>query len=146
MSKTYKDILYEVRDGVVRVTINRPEVYNAFRNQTLEEMIDALRRADEEKSASVMVLSGAGDKSFCTGGDQKVGSALRGTPEAGTGEARGRFYQEGSTWVWQIENRRAGGVILVAARDDTNLARRASEGNRPRERKSTEPSLARRAK
>ena len=72
MSKQYKDILYEVRDGVVNVTINRPEVYNAFRNQTLEELIDALHRADEEKSANVMVLSGAGDKAFCTGGDQKV--------------------------------------------------------------------------
>jgi 2-ketocyclohexanecarboxyl-CoA hydrolase len=72
MATDYKDILYEVRDGVCRVTINRPEVYNAFRNQTLEELIDALRRADEEKSANVMVLAGAGDKSFCTGGDQKV--------------------------------------------------------------------------
>ena len=72
MSKEYKDILYEVRDGVVNITINRPDVYNAFRNQTLEELIDGLRRADEEKSANVMVLSGAGDKAFCTGGDQKV--------------------------------------------------------------------------
>ena len=72
MSTQYKDILYEVRDGVVRITINRPEVYNAFRNQTLEEMIDALRHADEEKSANVMVLGGVGDKAFCTGGDQKV--------------------------------------------------------------------------
>src|SRR3989449_275192 len=72
MSKAYKDILYEVRASVVRITINRPEVYNAFRNQRLEELIDALRRADEEKSANVMVLSGAGDKAFCTGGDQKV--------------------------------------------------------------------------
>jgi 2-ketocyclohexanecarboxyl-CoA hydrolase len=72
MSKEYKDILYEVRDGVVRITINRPEVYNAFRLQTLEELIDGLRRADEEKSANVMVLAGAGDKAFCTGGDQKV--------------------------------------------------------------------------
>ena len=72
MRTAYKDILYEVRDGVARVTINRPEVYNAFRNQTLEELIDALRRADEEKGANVMVLAGAGDKAFCTGGDQKV--------------------------------------------------------------------------
>jgi 2-ketocyclohexanecarboxyl-CoA hydrolase len=72
MATQYKDILYEVRDGVVRITINRPDVYNAFRNQTLEELIDGLRRADEEKSANVMVLSGAGDKAFCTGGDQKV--------------------------------------------------------------------------
>ena len=72
MSTDYKDILYSVDNGVVRITINRPEVYNAFRNQTLEELIHALRRADEEKSANVMVLSGAGDKAFCTGGDQKV--------------------------------------------------------------------------
>ena len=72
MAKDYKDILYDVSNGVVRITINRPEVYNAFRNQTLEELIDALRRADEEKSANVMVLSGAGDKAFCTGGDQSA--------------------------------------------------------------------------
>ena len=72
MAKTYQDILYTVQDGVVRITINRPEVYNAFRNQTLEELIDALRRADEERSANVMVLTGAGEKAFCTGGDQKV--------------------------------------------------------------------------
>lgn len=45
MSTTYKDILCEVRDGVVRITISRPEVYSAFRNQTLEELIDALHRA-----------------------------------------------------------------------------------------------------
>jgi 2-ketocyclohexanecarboxyl-CoA hydrolase len=72
VSKVYKDITYEVRDGVARVTINRPEVYNAFRTQTVEELIDALHLADEERSANVMVLSGAGDKAFCTGGDQKV--------------------------------------------------------------------------
>ena len=48
MSSDYKDILYDVSNGVVRITINRPEVYNAFRNQTLEELIHALRRADEE--------------------------------------------------------------------------------------------------
>jgi 2-ketocyclohexanecarboxyl-CoA hydrolase len=71
MSTSYKDVLYEVRDGVVRVTINRPEVYNAFRLQTLEELIDAFQRAGEEKSANVIVFSGAGDKAFCTGGDQK---------------------------------------------------------------------------
>jgi 2-ketocyclohexanecarboxyl-CoA hydrolase len=72
MAQSYKDILYEVRDNAARITINRPEVYNAFRLQTLEELIDALHRADEEKSVNAMVLSGAGDKSFCTGGDQKV--------------------------------------------------------------------------
>ena len=63
---------HEVRGGAVRITINRPEVYNAFRNQTLEELIHALHRADEEPSANAVVLTGAGDKAFCTGGDQKV--------------------------------------------------------------------------
>jgi 2-ketocyclohexanecarboxyl-CoA hydrolase len=72
MSTSYQDILYEVRDGVVRITINRPEVYNAFRVRTVEEMIDAFTRAGEEKSANVVVLTGAGEKAFCTGGDQKV--------------------------------------------------------------------------
>lgn len=71
MSTSYKDVLYEVRDGVVRITINRPEVYNAFRLQTLEELIDAFQQAGEEKSANVIVFAGTGDKAFCTGGDQK---------------------------------------------------------------------------
>lgn len=72
MSADYKDIIYEVRDDAVQIIINRPEVMNAFRLQTLEEMIDALKRADEEKSVNAVVLSGAGDRAFCTGGDQKV--------------------------------------------------------------------------
>jgi 2-ketocyclohexanecarboxyl-CoA hydrolase len=72
MSTAYKDVLYEVRDDVVRITINRPEVYNAFRLQTVEELISAFTRAGEEKSANVVVLTGAGEKAFCTGGDQKA--------------------------------------------------------------------------
>ena len=71
MAKQYQDVIYEVRDGVVRITINRPEVYNAFRNQTLEELIDALHRADEEKSANVMVFGGAGDKAFAPAATRK---------------------------------------------------------------------------
>lgn len=72
MNKDYQDILYEVRDGVVRITINRPEVYNAFRVRTVEELISAFNRASEEKSSNVVVFTGAGEKAFCTGGDQKV--------------------------------------------------------------------------
>jgi 2-ketocyclohexanecarboxyl-CoA hydrolase len=68
---SFKDITYDVVDGVVRVTINRPDVYNAFRLRTVEELIEAFQRAGEERSANVMVLSGAGEKAFCTGGDQK---------------------------------------------------------------------------
>jgi 2-ketocyclohexanecarboxyl-CoA hydrolase len=68
----YKDILYDVGENAVRITINRPEVMNAFRLQTVEEMIHAFQRANEERSVNTVVLSGAGDKAFCTGGDQKA--------------------------------------------------------------------------
>ena len=68
----YSDILFEVREGVARITINRPEKYNAFTAQTCEELIDAFRRAGWDKSVAVIVLTGAGDKAFCTGGDQSA--------------------------------------------------------------------------
>jgi 2-ketocyclohexanecarboxyl-CoA hydrolase len=68
----YKDIVYDVGENAVRITINRPEVMNAFRLQTVEEMIHAFQRANEERSVNTVVLAGAGDKAFCTGGDQKA--------------------------------------------------------------------------
>jgi 2-ketocyclohexanecarboxyl-CoA hydrolase len=68
----YKDILYELRDGVARITINRPEKYNAFTAETCEELIDALKRAGWDKSVAVIVLAGAGDRAFCTGADQSA--------------------------------------------------------------------------
>jgi 2-ketocyclohexanecarboxyl-CoA hydrolase len=68
---TYEDILYDERaDGVAFITINRPDRYNAFRGKTVEELIDAFQRAGWNRDIGVIVLGGAGDKSFCTGGDQ----------------------------------------------------------------------------
>ena len=61
-----------MRDGVARITINRPEKYNAFTAETCEELIDALRRAGWDKSVAVIVLAGAGDRAFCTGADQSA--------------------------------------------------------------------------
>jgi len=55
----YREILFDVRDGVARITINRPEKYNAFTPQTCEELIDAFRRAGWDKSVAVIVLTGA---------------------------------------------------------------------------------------
>ena len=69
---SYKDILFDVRDAVARITINRPEKYNAFTPDTCEELIDAFRRAGWDKSVAVIVLSGAGDRAFCTGADQST--------------------------------------------------------------------------
>ncbi len=65
----YKDILYTKADGIATITINRPKVYNAFTANTCEEMIKAFQDADYDKSIGVIVLTGAGDKAFCTGGD-----------------------------------------------------------------------------
>ncbi|MDR7260312.1 2-ketocyclohexanecarboxyl-CoA hydrolase [Sphingomonas sp. BE270] len=71
MTTTYEDILYEEReDGVAKITINRPASYNAFRGQTVDELIHAFQRAGWNKKIGVIVLTGAGDKAFCTGGDQ----------------------------------------------------------------------------
>ena len=68
----YRDITYELGENAVRITINRPEVMNAFRLQTVEELIQAFQQANEEKSVNAVVLAGAGEKAFCTGGDQKA--------------------------------------------------------------------------
>ena len=68
----YQDILYDETDGVATITINRPDRYNAFRGQTCMELIDAFHRAGWNKDIGVIVLTGAGDKAFCTGGDQSA--------------------------------------------------------------------------
>jgi 2-ketocyclohexanecarboxyl-CoA hydrolase len=65
----YEDILYDKRDGVATVTINRPDVLNAFRARTVDEMLEAVKDADYDGSIGVIVLAGAGDRAFCSGGD-----------------------------------------------------------------------------
>ncbi len=70
--KEYKDILFEFFEGVAKITINRPKVYNAFRPETNIEMIDAMDIARERQDIGVVVLTGTGDKAFCSGGDQNV--------------------------------------------------------------------------
>jgi naphthoate synthase len=71
----YTDIIYEVDaegEGIAKVTINRPKVHNAFRPQTVMEMIDAFQRARDDASIGVVLFTGAGGKAFCSGGDQRV--------------------------------------------------------------------------
>src|SRR2546426_11398564 len=67
----YDDILYDARDGVAWITINRPEVRNAFRTKTVDELIAAFRTAWGDAEVGVVVLTGAGDKAFSAGGDQR---------------------------------------------------------------------------
>ena len=70
--KEYEDILFDYCDGIAKITINRPQVYNAFRPQTNCEMLDAMSICRERSDIGVIILTGAGDKAFCSGGDQKV--------------------------------------------------------------------------
>lgn len=68
----FEDIVYEKAEGIARVTINRPHVRNAFRPRTVAEMIDAFEDAREDLDIGVVLLRGAGDDAFCSGGDIKV--------------------------------------------------------------------------
>src|SRR5438067_8086563 len=69
----FEDIRYELSgDGIAKITIDRPEVRNAFRPQTLVELSDAFERARESLDVGVIVLTGAGEEAFCSGGDQRV--------------------------------------------------------------------------
>ena len=72
----YTDIRYEISTGedagIAKITINRPEVHNAFRPETVIELIDAFDRAREDLDVGVVILTGEGEKAFCSGGDQRV--------------------------------------------------------------------------
>jgi len=70
----FEDVLYEKsEDGqIAKITINRPEVRNAFRPETTKELLTSLDLAHEDPGVGVIILTGAGDKAFCSGGDQKV--------------------------------------------------------------------------
>ena len=68
----YRDILYHTAEGIAKITINRPEVRNAFRPPTLFELADAFNRARDDDRVGVIVLTGAGDEAFCSGGDQRI--------------------------------------------------------------------------
>ena len=89
----YTDIVYEKGKadtdtaGIARITIDRPEVRNAFRPQTVTEMIRAIDDARDDPSVGVIVLTGAGDKAFCSGGDQRI-RGEHGYKEEGSGTQR----------------------------------------------------------
>src|SRR2546428_13591095 len=82
---TYEDILYEAPDGVAWITINRPEVRNAFRAKTVDELIAAFRAAWGDPEVGVVVLTGAGDKAFSAGGAQRERAQGGATGGAGAG-------------------------------------------------------------
>ena len=71
-ARTFTDILYEKAEGIAKITINRPDVRNAFRPLTVREMGQAFEAAREDPEVGVVILTGAGDEAFCSGGDQRV--------------------------------------------------------------------------
>jgi len=71
-SGDYEDIVYESFEGIAKITINRPEVRNAFRPKTLFELSDAFNVARDDPTIGVIIFTGAGDEAFCSGGDQRV--------------------------------------------------------------------------
>jgi naphthoate synthase len=85
----YEDIRYELADGIAKITIDRPEVRNAFRPETLIEISDALERAREDTDIGVIVLTGEGPLAFCSGGDQRVRGDTGYVPD---GASVGRFH------------------------------------------------------
>src|SRR6187399_927814 len=85
----YEDIRYEIAGGIAKITIDRPEVRNAFRPETLIEISEALERAREDTSVGVIVLTGEGPLAFCSGGDQNVRGDSGYVPQ---GAAVGRFH------------------------------------------------------
>ena len=70
--KEYDEILFEFHDGIAKITINRPRYYNAFTPKTNMEMIDAMNICREDPEIYSVVLTGAGEKAFCSGGDQNI--------------------------------------------------------------------------
>jgi naphthoate synthase len=85
----YEDIRFETAEGIAKITINRPEVRNAFRPETLIEISDALERAREDTDVGVVLLTGEGPLAFCSGGDQNVRGDSGYVPQ---GAAVGRFH------------------------------------------------------
>jgi naphthoate synthase len=69
---SYDDLLYEKADGITKITINRPDVRNAFRPQTLAELRDAFARARDDLEVGAIIFTGAGTEAFCSGGDQRI--------------------------------------------------------------------------
>jgi naphthoate synthase len=89
----YEDIKYELSgDGIAKITINRPEVRNAFRPQTIIELSSAFERAREDGDVGVIIFTGEGDLAFCSGGDQRVRGETGYLTEPGTPAAVGRFH------------------------------------------------------
>ncbi|CAM9790588.1 unnamed protein product [Phaeothamnion confervicola] len=121
----YQDILLDKKDGVARITINREKVMNAFRGQTTEELIDAFSDAGWDKSIGVIVLGGAGERAFCTGGDQSASDGAyvgRGTIGMPVEQLHGVMREVPKPVIARVQGYAIGGGNVLATLCDLTIA------------------------
>ncbi len=127
----YQDIRYELSgDGIAKITINRPEVRNAFRPETIIEISDALEKAREDETVGVIILTGEGPLAFCSGGDQRVRGDTGYVPGGKSDRALPRHRParpdparcRSRSWRWSRATRSAAGTILHLVCDLTIAA------------------------
>lgn len=127
---TYQDILYDERDGIARITINRPAVYNAFRGETVDELLHAFSRAGWNREIGVIVLAGAGEKAFCTGGDQSshgdAGYGGRGTIGLPVDELQSLIRDVPKPVIAQVQGYAIGGGNVLVTVCDLAIASEAA--------------------
>lgn len=122
---SYQDLIYEEKDGVARIFINRPDVMNAFRGQTVEELIDAIGKAGWKKSIGVIVLGGTGERAFCTGGDQSAHSGQydgRGTVGLPVEELHSMIRDVPKPVIARVQGYAIGGGNVLATLCDMTIA------------------------
>ena len=121
----YEDILYEERGASARIAINRPAVMNAFRGRTVEELIHALQRAGWDKKIAAIVLTGSGERAFCTGGDQSSHAGQydgRGTVGLPIEELHGTIRDVPKPVIARVQGYAIGGGNVLATLCDLTIA------------------------
>ena len=121
----YQDIVYSEADSIATIAINRPEVMNAFRGRTLEEMLHALMKAGWDKKIAAIVLTGTGDRAFCTGGDQSAHSGQydgRGTVGLPVEELHSTIRDVPKPVIARVQGYAIGGGNVLATLCDLTIA------------------------
>jgi len=121
----YEDIVYTEERGIATIAINRPSVMNAFRGQTVEEMLHALMKAGWDKKIAAVVLTGTGDRAFCTGGDQSAHSGQydgRGTVGLPVEELHGTIRDIPKPVIARVQGFAIGGGNVLATLCDLTIA------------------------
>jgi 2-ketocyclohexanecarboxyl-CoA hydrolase len=125
LAMDYEDILYEKREGVATITINRPKLLNAFRARTVEEMIAAFRDAADDDAIGVVVLTGTGERAFSSGGDNSSkdgGYGGRGVTGMPIGELHDAIRDIRKPVIAKVRGYAIGGGNVLATLCDLTIA------------------------